>query len=151
MMLFPLLSQVWVTLKAWDVGRAAARQTRGSTSTKPLWHCSVRLAAQPRCGAIAVVWCRSQWSCQLLTGTALQRTQTPTKPNTTSKKKQLWPSYKAPEQRSSQPTEQQVQEVDWDQELIRSDHDAQFTAFCWCREAENSFSRYQPRDKQALS
>lgn len=150
-MLFPLLNQVWVMLRAQDVGRAAVRQTRGSTSTKPLWHCSVRLTAQPWCGAIAVVQRHSQWSCRLLTGTALQRSQMPTKPNTTSKQKQLWRSYNVPEQRCSQPTEQQVQEVDWHQELIKSDHDAQFTAFCWCREAENSFSRYQPRDEQALS
>lgn len=41
--------------------------------------------------------------------------------------------------------------MDWEQGLIRSDHDAQFTAFCWCREAENSFRRSLPGDEQAHS
>jgi len=121
-------------LRAWDAGCF-----HGGVATKRLRHGS------------AAVRCRSQWSCWLHTGSALQRSQTPTKPNATSKRKQLQPSSNAPEQRSSQPTEQQVQEVDWDQGLIKSDHDAQFAAFCWCREAENSFRRYQPRDEQAPS
>lgn len=43
----------WVMRRAWDAGRAAAGQSRSSMGTKCLWHCSVRLAAQPWCGAVA--------------------------------------------------------------------------------------------------
>lgn len=52
-MLFLLLNQGWVMLRAWDAGGAAAGQSRSSMGTECLWHCSVRLVAQLWCSAIA--------------------------------------------------------------------------------------------------
>lgn len=98
----------------------------------------------------ATVQCCSQRSCWLHTGSALQRSQTPTSQMLLQSRNSFSPLKSSPEQRSSQPTEQQVQKVDWDQGLIKSDHDASFMAFCWCREAENSSRRYQPRDESSL-
>lgn len=52
-MLFPLLNEGRVMLRAWDAGRAAAGRSRGSIGTESLWHCVVRLAARPWCRAVA--------------------------------------------------------------------------------------------------
>lgn len=66
---------------------------QGSSGAVPWQHRHrIPLALCSQACGTTVVPCRSQQACWLRAGSALQRSQTPTKPNATSKQKQLQPS-----------------------------------------------------------